>query len=293
MKIISNHLRLAKIRQTKLFILDRFGFVERLAQFPALFAFCIQVIALVLVGSVLWASYYAMQHIFGFYVVLPVFVIVLFQAIFASSLAYLFQMASWWRLIHFSFPMMVWGMLIVNLPNEIYLIGFIVTLSIFWTSFRTQVPYYPSRLKVWKKVSAITHEYQAKQLNQNHPIRLIDIGSGLGGFSMHLARAHKNAKVEGVEVAPLPWVVSWLVALVKRSTAQFKLGNYHQLDFAQYDIIFAYLSPAAMDDLWHKSKQEMRQGCLLISLEFPVQGVAVTQHLLGEGESPDIYIYQF
>lgn len=293
MKIISNHHRLAKIWQTKLFTLDRFASVKRLAQFPALFAFCIQVIALVLVASVVWASYYTMQHLFGFYVVLPVFVIFLFQAIFASTLAYLLQMASWWRLIHFSFPMMVWGMLIVNLPNEIYLIGFIVTLSIFWTSFRTQVPYYPSRLNVWEKVSAITHEYQASQANQTKPIRLIDIGSGLGGFSIHLARAHKNARVEGIEVAPLPWLASWLVGLVKRSTAHFQLGNYHKLDFAQYDIIFAYLSPAAMDDLWHKSKQEMRQGCLLISLEFPVQGVPVTQRLFGEGESPDIYIYQF
>jgi len=293
MKIISNHHRLSKNLQTKRYTSDRFASVKRLARFPALFAFFIQVIALVLVASVVWASYYMMQHLFGFYVVLPVFVIVLFQAIFASTLAYLFQMASWWRLIHLGFPILVWAMLRFNLPNEIYLIGFLVTLSIFWTTFRTQVPYYPSRLNVWEKVSVITHEYQTSQLNQTKPIRLIDIGSGLGGFSNHLARSHKNVRVEGIEVAPLPWLVSCLVAMVKRSKTRFKLGNYHKLDFAQYDIIFAYLSPAAMDDLWHKSKQEMRQGCLLISLEFPVQGVTVTQHLLGEGESPDIYIYQF
>jgi predicted O-methyltransferase YrrM len=45
------------------------------------------------------------------------------------------------------------------------------------------------------------------------------------------------------------------------------------LDFAQFDVVFAYLSPAAMPELWKKAQREMRPGSLLISYEFPIEGV--------------------
>ena len=38
----------------------------------------------------------------------------------------------------------------------------------------------------------------------------------------------------------------------------------------QYDVVFAYLSPVPMSDLWLKAKQEMRPGSLFISNTFAV-----------------------
>lgn len=264
--------------------------MNKLNDFPALAALVVQASALLGVGVLAWASYAASLALFDVYIVLPVLVIVVLQAVFATTLAKWIGMATWWRWIHFFFPIAAWTMLMFQVPNELYLIGFIVTLSMFWTTFRTQVPYYPSRLTTWEKVSTITRQYQAEQ----SPVaRVIDIGSGLGGFSMHLAKTHQDAIVEGIEVAPLPWLTSRISALLKRSTATFRLGDYQKLDFAQYDIIFAYLSPAAMEALWLKSTQEMRQGCLLISLEFQVPDATPTQEISGDGESPDIYVYQF
>lgn len=268
-----------------------FNFIaNKLNDFPALAALVVQAVALLMVGLLAWASYTASIALFELYIVLPVLLMVGLQAVFASSLAKWIGMATWWRWIHFFFPIAAWVMLKFQVPNELYLVGFIVTLSMFWTTFRTQVPYYPSRLSTWEKVSSITHAYEAQQ---PHAARIIDIGSGLGGFSMHLAKVHAKASVEGIEVAPLPWLTSRISALFKRSKATFKLGDYQKLDFAQYDIIFAYLSPAAMEALWLKSSKEMRKGCLLISLEFQVPDADPTQHILGDGTSPDIYVYQF
>jgi len=37
------------------------------------------------------------------------------------------------------------------------------------------------------------------------------------------------------------WGLNW-----RRSSATFVLGDYHKLDFGEFDAVFAYLSPAAM-----------------------------------------------
>ncbi len=263
--------------------------IRRFAAFPALLALLIQAAALTMVAAFAWLSYAVSTALFDLYIVLPVTLMVIMQATFASRLASWIGMDNWWRWIHFFFPISVWIMLMFEVPSELYLVGFIVTLSMFWTTFRTQVPYYPSRLNVWQKVSALTHQYQVQH---GQDARVIDIGSGLGGFSIYLANIHPNAEVEGIEVAPLPWLASKVSALLKRSTASFKFGDYQKLDFADYDIIFAYLSPAAMEALWLKASQEMRQDCLLVSLEFQIPDVIPAQHILGEGETPDIYVYQ-
>lgn len=269
--------------------LPKSALMARLQQFPALMAFCIQLFSAVLLGIGLYSLTYLANAGFQNSLVVPVGALFILQAVVSSFLSYQLGMASWWKWIHFAFPILVWVMLVFAIPTEIYLIGFIVTASMFWSTFRTQVPYYPSRLNIWQRVSEITHQYQAQYSNA---IRVIDIGSGLGGFAMHIASAHPDAKVEGIEVAPLPWLVSQLSRLWHRSTAQFRLGDYNRLNFADYNIVFAYLSPAAMQKLWQKASKEMPKGHLLISLEFPVPDVKPTQHLQGDAQSPDLYIYQ-
>ena len=104
-------------------------------------------------------------------------------------------------------------------------------------------------------------------------IRFIDIGSGFGGLVMHLARSRPQDVATGIETAPLPWLVSVMRARTGRSTAHFVRGDYTSLDFADYDVVFAYLSPAAMPALWEKARAEMRQGALLLSYEFFVPGI--------------------
>jgi predicted O-methyltransferase YrrM len=76
--------------------------------------------------------------------------------------------------------------------------------------------------------------------------------------------------VVGIELAPLPWLVSRLRAAWSGSRARFLRGDYEQLNFAEYDLVFAYLSPAAMPALWRKAQREMRPGSLLASYEFEI-----------------------
>lgn len=215
----------------------------------------------------------------------PFFSLVVMQAVLATAICQWVRMASWWRWIHFGFPISIWVMSMWQIPGEIYLTGFLVSLGLFWTTFRTQVPFYPSRPAIWHKV--------AELMPQNRPVRMIDIGSGLGDLAMHIANSRPDSCIEGIEIAPLPLLVSKVRALIRNSKAVFLRGNYYDLDFGQYDIVFAYLSPAAMPALWEKARHEMQAGSLLISYEFDIPGTT-PHHIVGAtADANRIYVWKF
>jgi SAM-dependent methyltransferase len=165
-------------------------------------------------------------------------------------------------------PVSVVAMLMLDVPPYIYLTLFLFFLVFYWSTYRTQVPYYPSTKKTWLAVE--------KLLPQDRPVSFVDIGSGLGGLTLYLAQRHSNGKFIGVEIAPLPWLVSFVrqkVNSARASNARFVRGNYDALHFSEFDVVFAYLSPAAMSSLWRKAKKEMRPGSILVSYEFPIIGV--------------------
>ena len=257
---------------------------EKIRLVPALLAVIVQCTALLTV-IISTKLIFLVGHAY-FYTVLsfPILLLVIMQALFASLFSYWLGMASWWRLIHFSFPVIIWLMSQWQVPSEIYLTGFVFSLGLFWTTFRSQVPFFPSRPIVWQQL--------ARLIPQDRPIRLIDIGSGLGDVAMHIAKIRADSLIEGVEVAPLPWLISYVRAKLRRSTAIFKMGDYRALNFANYDVVFAYLSPVAMPALWQKASQEMKSGSLLISLEFEVPGIAPNLRIAGAKNSPMIYVWK-
>lgn len=178
------------------------------------------------------------------------------------------RLPRWWLLIQLLLPSALLATHALALPSWIFLLAFVVLLGLYWTSFRTRVPYYPSGLLAWESVA---------QLLPARPLQVIDIGSGFGGLALHLAQLRPDCRCFGIEIAPLPWAVSSLRAWTRRlrsePTASFMRGDYHSLDFGRYDIIFAYLSPAAMPVLWDKVRAQMRAGSVLLSYEFDIPGV--------------------
>jgi hypothetical protein len=251
---------------------------------PATLAILVQCSALICVLLLSWAIRLITVNYFDTDLSISILALVLSQALIATTFSYLLGMASWWRWIHLCFPLAIWVMLKVQLPNELYLVGFIISLSLFWTTFRSQVPFFPSRPVVWKQV--------AKLMPKDKSVSLIDIGSGLGDMPMYIAKMRPECRLEGIEIAPLPWLVSFIRSKIRCSSAIFKLGDYRALDFSNYDIVFAYLSPAAMLALWEKANQEMKSGSLLISLEFEIPGANPSMRIAGSEHSPMIYVWR-
>jgi hypothetical protein len=226
---------------------------------PAVQAVLIQVVSF---ACVMMAAY---GLVAGWGKHLNIFEAALLQAMCAAILTKIRRLAFWWLIIQAVFPLALLATLSFRLSPTIFLVLFLAFLGLYWSTFRTQVPFYPSSPATWGAVLA--------ELPVDRPIRLVDIGSGLGGLILRLADARPDSRFVGIELAPFPWIVSALRKRFRRSTAQFLRGDYRQLDFASQDVVFAYLSPVAMPALWEKARTEMRKGALLLSFEFDIPGV--------------------
>ena len=156
----------------------------------ATLAVLVQSAALIIVLGLSWIVQLLAAAYLDANLTYSVLALVLMQASLAAIFSSLAGMASWWRWIHLCFPIAVWGMSSWHIPNEFYLAGFIVSLGLFWTTFRSQVPFFPSRPVVWLQV--------AKLMPKDKSVRLIDIGSGLGDMPMYIANARPDSHIEGI-----------------------------------------------------------------------------------------------
>lgn len=226
---------------------------------PAIRALCIQVLALtVAVAAQLLLS---MSGIGA----MSLLTLVMLQAGSATLLTLWARMDRWWMPIQAAFFPALYAAANLHLTAGIYLVAFLFFLFLYWGSYRTQVPFYPSGRAARTAVMAL--------LPAEPGLRVVDIGSGFGGMVFHLARSRPDCSVLGVELAPLPCYISKLIAWLKQSRGRILRRDYHSLNLADYDVVFAYLSPAAMPALWFKAKSEMRPGTLLLSYEFAISGV--------------------
>jgi len=184
----------------------------------------------------------------------------------AAIFSHLAGLARWWLLIQLLFVPTLVLMLKLNVPSGIYLAAFLVMLAVYWSTFRSQVPLYLSSKRVWRTLEELLPPPEAGK-----NFSFMDIGSGMGGVLTHLSAVRPDGRYFGVENAPLPYWLSRLrIKLGKHPHCRVIWGSLWDCDLAPYDVVFAYLSPVPMEQLWHKVKQEMRPGTLFVSNSFAV-----------------------
>jgi len=123
---------------------------------------------------------------------------------------------------------------------------------------------------------ALTLQFAALVLNIALSVLLAATGLArldLTGFALTQGAAAAVLTRSARLPPPLPWLFSCARAYLNKKPGRFLRSNYHKIDLADYDVVFAYLSPAAMPDLWAKAHAEKRPGSLLLSYEFPIPGV--------------------
>jgi len=180
----------------------------------------------------------------------------------AATLSNIAGLARWWLPIQLLFAPALVLMLQLNIPPGVFLAAFFILLAVYWSTFRTQVPLYLSSNKVW-------HALENFLPDAKTGFHFIDLGSGLGGVLTHLASIRPDGHYSGVESAPLPFLWSWLRIRGYRN-CEVRWGSLWKCDLAKFDVVFAYLSPVPMKQLWHKARAEMRPGTVFISSTFSV-----------------------
>jgi len=209
----------------------------------------------------------------------------LVQGAFAAVLSWRAGLAPWWWPIQFLFPVLLLFAQSPAVSPWVYLGCFGFLLALYWSTFRTQVPYYPSGRRVWAAV--------AELLAPDRPLAIADVGSGLGGLVLHLSKVRPDCAVTGIELAPLPWLVSRVRAARAPGHHKFVRADYHGFDFGSFDVVFAYLSPAVMPALWHKARAEMRPGSMLLSYEFVIPDHPPDVSVTPTDRGPAIYVWHF
>lgn len=170
----------------------------------------------------------------------------------------------WWRVIHAGFMPLVWFTQSLAIDPGWFLFAAILLLLVYRGALTGQVPLYLSNKQ--------TVQALAELLAERGDSRFLDLGAGLGSTTVPLADALPDSHFTGYENAPLTWLLGLLLS-VGRPNIRWRWDDLWQADLGDYDVVYAFLSPAPMPRLWDKVQAEMKPGSLFISNSFPVPGV--------------------
>ncbi|WP_282609048.1 class I SAM-dependent methyltransferase [Pelagibius sp. Alg239-R121] len=203
--------------------------------------------------------------------ILPLPALLAVQGVIAAGLGQVMGLARWWLPINLVIPAAVALALSLNLPSWVYPVVFIALALVFWNSADDRVPLYLTNRTTWRTLQdLITRESTRK----GNDFKATDVGCGLGGALLYLARQCPEASFVGIESAPLPFAIARLrVALSGLSNLSIRYGDLWKQDLADYDLVYCFLSPEPMPRIYEKARAEMQTGSLLISNSFAVPEV--------------------
>ncbi len=202
----------------------------------------------------------------------------------AWMLARLTHQPSWWQVIHASFAPLAWAVSLLDIDPAWFFVAFTVLLLFFRGAAHGQIPLYLTNVT--------TTEALISLLKSSPGARFVDLGAGIGSTIKPICRALPLIKATGIENAPASWLIGWL-----RTRGfphiNWRMANLWQVSLADFDVVYAFLSPVPMPELWRKIQQEMAPGSLFISNSFAVPGVEADEVLeLDDGRQTRLYCYR-
>ncbi|MGE5468768.1 MAG: class I SAM-dependent methyltransferase [Ignavibacteria bacterium] len=182
----------------------------------------------------------------------------------AALAAHKLDSPRWWIAIHLVFVPLVVAAGTLQVAPGWYLAAFVLSLLVFWRTDSSRVPLFLTNATAAAAVAALLPA---------RPCHVVDLGCGDGGLLRQLARARPDCEFLGIEHAPLPWL--WArIRTLGLPNVYVRYGNLWSQHLGLFDVVYAFLSPAPMPELWRKAVEEMNAGALLVSNSFAVPDVA-------------------
>lgn len=214
----------------------------------------------------------------------PLPVLALVEGVLAAALSALLRLPGWWWVLQVLFLPAVVMAEQLHWPAWIYGGVLLALLLVYGAVFRTGVPLFLSSRPAAERLAGWLGERDGK--------RLVDLGSGTGRMVRDLARLRPDWRIDGVELAVLPWAWSRVAARHLRRVRLWRQDLWrHRLD--DYDVIYAFLSPVPMARLWtHVQQGRVRDGWL-VSNSFVVPGRAPDEVLeVDDRRGTRLYCYR-
>ncbi|TCS64244.1 class I SAM-dependent methyltransferase [Varunaivibrio sulfuroxidans] len=200
-------------------------------------------------------------------IAIPIPILVLTQGFAAALFSRLFALEWWWSAIQLLLPIFVFGISAFPLPGWIFPLIIVVWVLVFWNSVFGRVPLFLT--------NATTAKALAQYIAPYRDARVLDAGHGFAGVLLALSKHRPDVHFVGCETAPFPFIVSWvrLHMIFRRPNVELRYRNFWDVNFRDFDVVYAFLSPTPMRALHEKANEEMRPGSILISNSFAVEGV--------------------
>jgi hypothetical protein len=202
----------------------------------------------------------------------------------AAAIGYPFGLTGGWLILQVLLPPAAGAALALALPSWVYLAGFVLLLLVFWNAAGGRVPLYLSNRRTQAALAELLPPRAAAA----------DLGCGLGGVIVALGRHRPDARIVGVESAPVPYVLTWLrLKLGGPANVTLDFGDYRARSLAPFDLVYVFLSPVPMADLYRQAQAEMRPGSLLVSNSFSVPDVVPNRTVeVDDGRRTRLYVWE-
>lgn len=107
---------------------------------------------------------------------------------------------------------------------------------------------------------------------------IYDLGSGRGDF-LFAAEKYGPKKLIGYELAGWPLFWSRCLARIKKSKAIFLKKDFFAADISDADIIYLFLVPKVVNQLWPYIKKHAKQGCKVVVLSDKIDDIEPVQRI--------------
>lgn len=190
-------------------------------------------------------------------------VVLLLHGLIAFLLARLLKLSVPWQVFNFMIPFGISFFAEAAPPPWLLALPIVVLALIFIPTFWTSVPYYPT--------SRPSYDLILEQLPSDRPFNFLDLGSGSGELLCYLARMRPNGTFKGVEISPLPLIISKVRFILSgQRNVSAHLENLWKSSLNEYDFVYSFLAPGPMEKLWKKIKAELRKGSVFLTNSFEV-----------------------
>jgi hypothetical protein len=264
-----NEAGLARVARKKIILM------EQIRKFPVIAVLLSQVFVLLLLRN-----FFAATH-----VSISPWMFVFIQSLLSSLLVRkLFHLPHWLMTIAILMPPLFYvAFHYFSDSTSLYGVAFVFLALTFSHTLKERVPLYLTNTTTTDALNSLIEKNGAK--------KVMDLGSGLGGVVRSMSK--KNVQSFGVESAPALWLTSSLLSLFSRK-GKILRQNIWKTNLSDCDLVYAFLSPAIMEELWNKVQKEMRPGSVFISNSFvvPNRGIKATEILtLEDSRKTNLFVY--
>jgi len=190
-----------------------------------------------------------------------------------------------WMVVNMALPLALAGSLAVSLPSWIFAIPFAALALLHAPALWTRVPYYPTSRAAYPLILA--------ELPPETNFTFIDIGCGCGDLLLFLRQHRPLGTYYGVEIGVLPFVVSKIKALLYgRGSISIHFQDLKRTPLNEFDYVYAFLSPAAMTQVWQKANREMKPGSTFITNSFEVPAQAAYIIAVKDARRSSLFVHR-